>query len=175
MFVLTIFALLCISGQAKYILFDEAAQRIQDSLKLDEVSLDNPTCTLSDTETCDLSTFTKDSTSLIYPGGSTRCIFSDSTDYAIQIIPGATDKLLFYFQAGGACWDRVTTTILPLCTTDAAPYNLVGVFNRTNTKNLFKDYTVVIALYCSGDVFGGNVTQRYDDSQGVPVSQQGTV
>lgn len=32
-------------------------------------------CTISDTETCSISEFTKDETSLVLPGGSTRCIF----------------------------------------------------------------------------------------------------
>ncbi|RYY82396.1 hypothetical protein EON63_13420 [archaeon] len=111
------------------------------------------------------------------------------------MIPGDSDKLLFYFQGGGACWDEYSTKA-QLCTTDASPqslvgkemcsvciwpffihimiaytihhttYNIPGIFDRTNTKNNFKDYTIVHVLYCSGDVHGGNVVRPYTDSAG---------
>ena len=58
-----------------------------------------------------------------------RCIFSDSTPFAFQIIPGDSDKLLFYFQGGGACWDKASTAA-GLCTTDVSPQELVGTFDR---------------------------------------------
>jgi hypothetical protein len=90
----------------------------------------------------------------------------------VQVIPGASDKLIFYFQGGGACWDKVSTE-LGFCTSDASPQSLIGIFDRTNPDNRFKDYTIVQVLYCSGDVFGGNVTRPYNDRDGVPVEQRG--
>lgn len=72
----------------------------------------------------------------------------------------------------GACWDRVSTG-LGFCTSDVSPQSLIGVFDRDDVRNNFRDYTVVQALYCSGDVWGGNVTQKYDDADGVPVQQMG--
>jgi hypothetical protein len=90
------------------------------------------------------------------------------------VFPGDKDKLLFYFQSGGACWDDLTTNGVPFCSTDCVPINEVGIFNRSNINNAFKSYTVVYAMYCSGDVWGGNVTRSYKDSNGVPVSQQGS-
>lgn len=114
----------------------------------------------------------KDETTMVLPGGKTRCIFSYSTPFAFQVIPGDSDKLLFYFQGGGACWDE-NTTKLGFCTSDSAPQSQVGVFDRNNVGNNFKSYTVVHVSYCSGDVFGGNVVRPYNDKEGVPVQQSG--
>ena len=43
-----------------------------------------------------------ETTMVLAPEGSdATCIFG--TQYGIQVIPGASEKLLFYFQGGGAC------------------------------------------------------------------------
>jgi hypothetical protein len=97
-----------------------------------------------------------------------------STVLLKQVIPGASNKLLFYFQGGGACWDAYSTKSV-LCTTDVSPQSLVGVFSRTNANTRFRDYTVVHILYCSGDSHQGNVTRPYNDEQGQPVVQRGLV
>jgi len=88
------------------------------------------------------------------------------------VIPGDSDKLLFYFQGGGACWDLVSSKA-GLCTADSSPQSPVGVFSRTDDRNKFKDFTIVHVLYCSGDVWGGNVTQSFNDNAGQPVQQHG--
>jgi hypothetical protein len=88
------------------------------------------------------------------------------------VIPGASDKLIFYFQGGGACWDE-TSTKMGFCTWNSSPQSLIGTFDRTNANNRFKDYTIVQVLYCSGDVHGGNVTRPYNDDDGAPVQQKG--
>jgi hypothetical protein len=59
------------------------------------------------------------------------------------------------------------------CTSDSSPQSLVGVFDRTNPKNKYSAYTIVHLTYCSGDLFGGNVTRPYTDSKGQPVVQVG--
>jgi len=55
-----------------------------------------PTCTITSDETCDLKDMdTSSSTStLVDPGGDSRCIFSDSGAFKFQVWPGASDKLL---------------------------------------------------------------------------------
>jgi hypothetical protein len=65
------------------------------------------------------------------------------------------------------------STKLNFCTSDVAPAGANGVFDRTNENNEFKDYTIVHVMYCSGDIFGGNVVRDYDDKAGVPVTQRG--
>lgn len=132
----------------------------------------NKCCTISETESCAISSMSQDESMLVLPGGETRCIFSTSTPFAFQVIPGDKDKLLFYLQGGGACWDEYSTK-LGLCTTDVSPQSLVGIFDRKNADNQFKDYTIVHISYCSGDVHGGNTVQPYNDSAGVPVTQKG--
>ena len=129
-------------------------------------------CCDLENSTCNISDMSKDTSTLVFPGGETRCIYSDSTPYAFQVIPGATDKLLFYFQGGGACWDRVSDA-LNFCSSDVSPQISAGVFDRTDPQNQYKDYTIVHAMYCSGDVWGGNTTRPYNDKQGVPVKQVG--
>ena len=84
----------------------------------------NSCCNVTTTETCSISNFPKDQSTLVLPGGETRCIYSYSTPFAFQVIPGDSDKLLFYFQGGGACWDKATTDN-PVCTNDVSPQSMV--------------------------------------------------
>jgi len=72
-----------------------------------------------------------DETMLIQPGGNTRCLFSYSTPYVFQVIPGDSDKLMFSFQGGGACWDKISTE-LGLCTTDIEVQSLIGIYDRSS-------------------------------------------
>jgi hypothetical protein len=127
---------------------------------------------MSATESCSLDSLPSTGSSLVLPGGDTRCIFSYSTPFAFQVYRGASDKLLFFFQGGGACWDKASTAA-NFCTTDSSPSGSSGVFDKTNDLNEYKDYTIVQVLYCSGDVHGGDTTRPYDDKEGVPVQQQG--
>lgn len=57
-------------------------------------------CNLSSTESCDLDTLTRDKSVLIVPEASTgaQCIFETSTEYAFQVIPGDSDKVLVFYQ-----------------------------------------------------------------------------
>ena len=125
-----------------------------------------------DNEACPLNSLPATGSSLVLPGGETRCIFSYSTPFAFQVYRGDKDKLLFYFQGGGACWDEPSTNI-GFCTTDSSPSGTSGVFDKSNDLNDYKDYTIVQVLYCSGDVHGGDSTRPYDDKDGVPVEQKG--
>jgi hypothetical protein len=88
------------------------------------------------------------------------------------VVPGDTDKLLLFFQGGGACWDQVSTSGA-FCSTDASPNALTGVFDRSNPSNPYASFTIVHVLYCSGDLHAGNVTRAYDDPAGLPVVQAG--
>mmetsp|Transcript_15439 Transcript_15439/g.43752 ORF Transcript_15439/g.43752 Transcript_15439/m.43752 type:complete len:447 (+) Transcript_15439:86-1426(+) len=125
------------------------------------------------TSNCSLAEFPQEPSTLVFPGGNTRCIFSTSTPYAFQVWPGASDKILFYFQGGGACWDK-SSTVGHLCTTNVYPQGELGVFDRSNPDvNKYADYTIVHLMYCSGDMHIGNVVRPYDDRKGVPVTQRG--
>jgi hypothetical protein len=80
----------------------------------------------------------------------------------------------FELQGGGACWDKASTAA-QLCTTDCTPNNPIGVFDRSEELNAYKDYTIVHVMYCSGDIHGGDAVRPYDDDAGVPVQQKGLV
>ena len=110
---------------------------------------------------------------VVFPGGETSCIFKDSTAFGFQVWPGLSSKLLMYFQGGGACWNQVTTDVVTLCLSNSEPIGQSGVFNRTDISNPFREYTIVHLLYCSGDLFIGNVTQSYLGKDGGRVSQTG--
>ena len=69
-----------------------------DEIVVGEVS---NTCTITDTEMCPISDMPKGVSTQVFPGSNTRCIFSYSTPYSFQVIPGDTNKLLYYFQGGG--------------------------------------------------------------------------
>ena len=100
-------------------------------------------CVVTATESCSLSGMPEDQTTVVFPGGQTRCIYSDSTDYSFQVVPGDRSKLIFYFQGGGACWNRASTA-LGLCSKDASPSSLVGMFSRDPVENPeFADHTIV--------------------------------
>lgn len=129
-------------------------------------------CTLSAHEDCAISRMPADETTVVLPGGGTRCI-STKNPYGFQVIPGHIDKLLFYFQGGGACWDS-TSTSAQMCTQDAHPMGLAGVLSRTDSKNPFRAHTVVVALYCSGDAFvSNNMTQPWRTNDGGWATQTG--
>jgi len=124
------------------------------------------------TEGCSLKDMVVGESTMVYPdskASGATCIFGDQ--YGFQVIKGASDKLVFYFQGGGACWDKMSTEA-GLCTTTAVPNGATGIFDPSNPNNPFKDYTIVHALYCSGDVWGGNVTQSYH-ARGHKVTQYG--
>ncbi len=135
---------------------------------------DKKSCTISADKECNISDMPMDQSTMVYPGGETRCIFSGSTPYSYQVIPGKKDKLLVYFQGGGACWDEISTK-LRFCSTDVGEQSMVGIFDRENANNYYKDWTIVHLNYCSGDVWGGNTVRPYNDPDGQPVKQVGYI
>jgi hypothetical protein len=101
----------------------------------------------------------------IAPGGDTLCAFE--TPYQFFVRPSATpsDKLMIYFQGGGACWDDGT------CSADESIFKQTasadeaggsgGIFDYDNAENPVSDYDTVFVSYCTGDVHSGNQTQDY--------------
>lgn len=158
--------------------FSDAADIIQtyvnsyQSNSASSLCQENTCCNITTTEACSISQMPSDQSTLVLPGGNTRCISSESTPFAFQVIPGESDKLLVYFQGGGACWDKVSTK-LGFCSFDVSPQSPIGIFDRTNKNNQFRTYTIVHVMYCSGDVFVGNSTRPYTDSNRKPYRQVG--
>jgi hypothetical protein len=98
------------------------------------------------------------------PGGDTMC--SDGSEYKFFVKQGDPQKLMFYLEGGGACWDGANcdTDLRPsyqvnLASTD--PMRAHGVLAFDQMSNPFADYTVVYAPYCSGDVHLGDSEQHH--------------
>jgi Pectinacetylesterase len=98
----------------------------------------------------------------VTPGG--RCLCADGSEFSFQVRAASTDKVLLYFQAGGACFTA------ELCQPDSglyhpsvgqAPPEANGIFDFAHPDNPFKDYTVVYVPYCTGDTFLGDATVNY--------------
>ncbi len=102
----------------------------------------------------------------IYPG----CALPGS-EYAFYFKPGIEDKLVVFFNGGGACWNSTTclTSLqspLPAYVPSVnapgnAPQNLKGVFNLDNPDNPFRDWSILFLPYCTGDVHIGSKDTSY--------------
>lgn len=137
-------------------------------------------CCSLEKSNCKFGTFPTDRSVLVFPGGETRCIKSKSMPYAFEVTKGKKDKVLFYFQGGGCCWNQQTTRASSsfidntFCSTEAIPWTpKYGVFDRADPRNKFSDFTIINVLYCSGDNHVGNVVRPYLDENNGSVVQKG--
>jgi hypothetical protein len=73
---------------------------------------------------------------------------------------GTVNKVLFFMQGGGACWDWLTC-LLPIYGHTVSPPGQSGILDPNNPNNPFKDWHVVYAPYCTADVSFGNVDRTY--------------
>ena len=90
---------------------------------------------------------------------------------------GASNRLVVFFDGGGACWDDVTCAI-PRLARDGRdsdglykaellesdnPARLGGIFDLANPRNPLRDWSFVFVSYCTGDVHSGSNTAHYTD------------
>ncbi|MBN1654441.1 MAG: hypothetical protein JXA30_11785 [Deltaproteobacteria bacterium] len=107
----------------------------------------------------------------IDPGEPTTCVHGDP--YSFYVRKGTINKLLLFLQGGGACWDELTCLLAGVgYTTLATAPGTSGIFDPNNAENPFRDWYLVFAPYCSGDVFFGDSTQ---DFGGGPMEFKGFV
>ena len=96
----------------------------------------------------------------------------DGSPTGIGVNPGDPQKLLVFFNGGGACGDY--TTCYQLNTTSHGPYGAAefsaerlatgSIFDRAAAENPFAGYTMVFVPYCTGDVHGGTKTVEYSNN-----------
>jgi hypothetical protein len=96
------------------------------------------------------------------------CIYN--TPYHFFAKRGSVNKLLMYYQGGGACWEQLTCEI-PVCDSEVNPAggdnpnNWVGAgagfADLSNPANPFKDWNIVFVSYCTCDVHFGDTEQDY--------------
>ena len=101
------------------------------------------------------------------------CSSCPTTDpeYSFFVRKGKVNKVLVFFNGGGACWDTMNCLVDPTYTPQV--YETVvdrqlgtgtpeafspidqGIFDFANCNNPFKDWYVVYLPYCTGDLFWG--------------------
>ncbi len=88
---------------------------------------------------------------------------------------GTSDRLVFYFEGGGACWNGLTCFAAKSATNIETGYGEAeftqqvanrsepdSIFDRSSSLNVFKDDTFVYIPYCTGDVHAGAKVSTYD-------------
>jgi hypothetical protein len=96
----------------------------------------------------------------------------DGSTYSFFVKRGSVNKLVMYYQGGGACWNQNTCGI-PLCDTTVNPSgsdnpndpaNHYGFGDLSNPLNPFRDWNIVFVTYCSCDIHYGDAVQDYADA-----------
>jgi hypothetical protein len=98
-----------------------------------------------------------------------QCMQGDAYRYFAK--RGSVNKLLMYYQGGGACWDNLTCggtaltgAICKTSTEDDDPNAFdSGFADLTNPDNPFRDWNMVMVSYCTCDIHFGDATQDYGD------------
>jgi hypothetical protein len=115
----------------------------------------------------------------IEPGGETIC--SRGTPFVYFVHPGTVNRLVVYFQGGGACWDSTTCSlgrIFKEATDDRdnPTQAAKGILDLENPDNPFKDWVFVFIPYCTADIHWGNNTKTYESGdQDVVIQHKGFV
>jgi Pectinacetylesterase len=112
----------------------------------------------------------------IVPGGDCRC--SDGSKFGFWVRKADPKKVVFYLQGGGACFSAETcapqSDLYRLnLRSDDGPAGQAGMFDLTDKRNPFADYSIVYVPYCTGDVHLGDTTTNY--ASGLTVRHKGYV
>ena len=110
----------------------------------------------------------------IMPGGHCQC--ADGSPFSFWFRQADPAKVVFYLQDGGACWSAETCAPdrdLYTSNVGAGPTAERGIFDLTDERNPFADYSFVYVPYCTGDVHLGDTTTDY--APGLVVHHEGYV
>jgi hypothetical protein len=100
-----------------------------------------------------------------YEGRSFTAQCMDGSPYAYFVKRGTVNKVLYYFQGGGACWEQLTCSV-PTCDPSVTPgdnpaNSHSGFADISNPANPFRDWNIVFVSYCSCDIHYGDTAQDY--------------
>lgn len=114
-----------------------------------------------------------------------NCPGTPDDKFTFFVKGGKKNKLVIFFQGGGACWDTIN------CVGPYGPETLTyhpyqqeelwmfqdgtlekGIFDPTKNENPFKDWGIVFIPNCTGDLFWGANDANYD---GVEIKHRGFV
>ncbi|MDZ7673535.1 MAG: pectin acetylesterase-family hydrolase [Acidimicrobiales bacterium] len=96
------------------------------------------------------------------------CECADGSEYTYFSRTDDPEKVVLYFQGGGACFSAETCSFSDgtyKVTTGPAddPTGNPGIFDFDNEANPFAGWSMVFVPYCSGDVHLGDATTEYTD------------
>ena len=104
---------------------------------------------------------------IAYQRKSLNPVCMDGSPYSYFVKRGSVNKLLIYYQGGGACWENISCSV-PACDTNVNPTGgdnpnswTTGFANASNALNPFKDWNIVFVAYCSCDIHFGDAAQDY--------------
>jgi len=102
-----------------------------------------------------------------YQGRTFNPVCMNGSPYKFFARRGTVNKLVMYYQGGGACWEQLTCSI-PVCddsvTSDDNPNGFSSGFaDLSNPNNPFKDWNAVFVSYCSCDIHFGDAAQDYNN------------
>jgi hypothetical protein len=102
-----------------------------------------------------------------YEGRDYHPVCKDGSPYAYFAKRGTVNKLLVYYQGGGACWENLTCSV-GVCDPNVNPAGSdnpnnasTGFFDLGNPANPFRDWSIVFVPYCSCDIHFGDAAQDY--------------
>ncbi|HXQ24697.1 MAG TPA: pectin acetylesterase-family hydrolase [Candidatus Acidoferrales bacterium] len=105
-----------------------------------------------------------------YNGKTLTAMCTDASQYVYFVKKGSgsdVNKLLVYYEGGGACWDYNTCSAHAETATTGPSHNPAnatsGFFDLSNPANPFANWSMVFVPYCTGDVHWGNATTTYTD------------
>jgi hypothetical protein len=105
----------------------------------------------------------------IAPGGNTICANGMPYEFFVRPVTNS-QKLMIYFQAGGACWSGATCDDDSLLYAKGVDYGALdtyhGIFDFSNPENPVADYNTVFVTYCSADVHTGSRDETFTDTIG---------
>lgn len=117
-----------------------------------------------------------------YDGRVLEPICSRGTPWVYFAKRGTVNKLLVYYQGGGACWNALTCgRALPVFKETTGPNEnpanaSTGFADFDNPANPFRDWHAIVVPYCTGDVHWGDaVVQHQEGSDDATIHHRGRV
>ena len=114
----------------------------------------------------------------LYDGRTYNPICSEDTPYHFFVKRGTVNKLVMYYQGGGACWNTITCGIVGTFDKNVDPMGTdnpdnvsTGFADLSNPNNPFKDWHIVFVSYCTGDIHFGDQLNLYPG--GYPIFHNG--
>lgn len=106
-------------------------------------------------------------------GPGTGCA-TDATAYEFYVKQGDPQRIAIYFEGGGGCWNarncglegqRTFENSVDDADRPWVKFN-TGIFETANPRNPLRDFTIVMAPYCTADVHLGVRTSRFETPDG---------